>query len=201
MPKTRRRAVFRPNRLDTKDAMQHLRAPAGGNRLRTPRPGPPPAARPRSTTVGPSGRVELPQARGRAVRRMLTLTLWIGIAISVWLWWTNTPPGSVEGVPAKLVEAGRITGMLGGYLLLVQILLMSRVGWLERWVGANELMALHRDNGALLTVVVVGHVGLIIIGYAGMEQTSLVHETLTMWNTYEDMISAFVATGILVGVA
>src|SRR5262245_16689551 len=153
MPKSGLRAVFRPNRLGSKDAMQHLGAPAGRpvdgttDQLQAPRPAPvvgpvpPPAAHSRSTTVGPYGRVRRPPARGRAVRRLLTLTLWVGIAVSFWLWWANTPAGTVNSVSEALVEAGRITGMLGGYLLLVQILLMSRVGWVERWVGANELMA------------------------------------------------------------
>src|SRR5262249_33049839 len=59
----------------------------------------------------------------------------------------------------------------------------------------------HRDNGALLTMVVLGHVALIVVGYASMDETSVTDETWTLLTTYEDMISAFVATGILVGIA
>jgi len=60
----------------------------------------------------------------------LLLAFWFGLLLGVWLWWHDTPPGSVDSTAAALVEAGRITGMVGGYALLVQVLLMSRVGWL-----------------------------------------------------------------------
>jgi hypothetical protein len=43
--------------------------------------------------------------------------------------------GSLEGLGAELTAAGRVTGLLGGYLLLVEVALMSRVPWLERRIG------------------------------------------------------------------
>jgi predicted ferric reductase len=131
---------------------------------------------------------------------LLVLAFWIGLLVGLWLWWSDTPAGSVDGTGAALVEAGRITGMIGGYVLLVQILLMSRVGWLERRVGANELLGWHRDLGGLLVVTVLAHVALITLGYASLEESSVLNETWALLTTYEDMISAFVATGLLVGI-
>lgn len=131
---------------------------------------------------------------------MLVLAFWGVLAAGLALWWVNTPAGSVDSVATGLVEIGRITGLVGGYLLLVQTLFMSRVGWLERHVGANELMGLHRDIGAAVVFVVLLHVATITVGYAGMDDSSVLHEAWTILTTYEDLISAFVATGILVGV-
>ncbi len=136
----------------------------------------------------------------RSARRVLVLTFWTGLAIGLWLWWTNTPAGSVDGTGAALVEAGRVTGMIGGYALLIQILLMSRVAWLERYVGANDLLAWHRDLGATLVVMVLAHAELITLGYVAMDQESIVHEVWMLLTLYEDMISAFVATGLLIGI-
>ena len=157
-----------------------------------------PDQRPGSTVVGTPALS--PPARGRGTRRLLVLAGWVGLGVSVWLWFANTPPGSVDGTAAMLVEAGRITGLIAGYVLLVQVLLMSRVGWLERRIGGNELMGWHRDLGGLLVVMVLAHAALLILGYAGYDESSPIHETWSMLTTYEDMISAFVATGLLVGI-
>jgi predicted ferric reductase len=97
-------------------------------------------------------------------------------------------------------EAGRITGLVGGYLLLVQVVLMSRVAWLDRRLSANDLVRLHRDLGFYLVVVVLAHAALTIVGAAGLAGSSVFAETWLMLRTYEDMISATVATGVLVGV-
>jgi predicted ferric reductase len=123
-----------------------------------------------------------------------------GLIASVGVWWLQTPTGSVDSVGSGMVEAGRITGMVAGYILLVQILMMSRIGWLDRTISANNLLGAHRDLGMALVFVVLMHVALTIVGYASLSGVSWTSETVTMLTTFEDMLSAFVATGILVGI-
>jgi predicted ferric reductase len=144
----------------------------------------------------------LPVPPGRTAGRRLKhhLLFWSGLVVSLGLWWMNTPIGSVESLGVALTEAGRITGMVGGYALLVQVLLMSRVGWLDRRISANDLMLLHRDLGHIVIVTVLAHVALLVVGYAEFDEVSWLRETTTLLTTYEDMISAFVATGLLVGI-
>ena len=131
---------------------------------------------------------------------MLKFAFWAGLLTGVGLWWLGTPFGSVASIGDAMTEAGRVTGMVAGYVLLVQILLMSRVGWLDRRISANELLLLHRDLGGLLVIMVLAHAALLIVGYAYSDGSSILVETTMVLTTYEDMISAFVATGILVGV-
>jgi predicted ferric reductase len=139
--------------------------------------------------------------RYRTGNRLFFYTVfWFALAASVELWWVNTPSGSVSNPATALIAAGRVTGMIGGFVLLVQVLMMSRVAWLEAWVGAHELLIWHRALGGSLLVVVLAHAVLIVVGYASAARTSLAHETWSMLTTYEDMISAFVATGVLVAV-
>jgi predicted ferric reductase len=149
----------------------------------------------------PTARVVRPLARGRWARRWLTLAFWSGLAAGLWIWWSDTPQGTIDGTGAALIEAGRITGMIAGYFLLVQILLMTRVGWLDRRLSANDLIRLHRDLGTMLTVLVLTHAALLVVGYAESDGSSLFAETRTVVTGYPDMISALVATGVLVGVA
>src|SRR5258705_612239 len=159
-----------------------------------------PAPRSRSTTVGPQARYHRRPARGRRARTAIVLAFWLGLAASVSFWWFDTPVASVDSLGGALIEAGRITGMVAGYILVVQVLMMSRVGWLDRTISANNLLGAHRDLGLALIVMVLLHAALIIVGYASASGETWTDETTTMLMSFEDMISAFVATGILVGV-
>jgi predicted ferric reductase len=137
---------------------------------------------------------------GTGNRLFFVILFWFALAASVEVWWLDNPSGSVADAGSALVAAGRITGMIGGFVLLIEVLMMSRVAWLEQWVGAHDLLTWHRSLGGFLVVVVPAHAVLTIYGYALSAKVSAVRETWTMLTTYEDMISAFVATGILVGV-
>jgi predicted ferric reductase len=138
--------------------------------------------------------------RGNGARRMIIIGFWAGLVGSVALWWSGTPAGSVQDLGGGLIEAGRITGMAAGYVLLVQVLMMSRVGWLDRTISANNLLGAHRDLGFVLTVCVLAHVALTLVGYAKLSGISIAEQTTTMLTVFEDMVSATIATGILVGV-
>ena len=148
-------------------------------------------------------RGEGPQGPGRrrtGNRLFFYLIFWFALVASVELWWVNTPSGSVSDPASVLIAAGRVTGMIGGFLLLVQVLMMSRVAWLEVWVGAHDLLIWHRALGASILVTVLAHAALITVGYASAANTSVTHQTWAILTTYQDMISAFVATGVLVAV-
>ncbi|WP_243420684.1 ferredoxin reductase family protein [Micromonospora globispora] len=138
--------------------------------------------------------------RGPAGRRTLTALFWLGLVAAVLPWWLDTPAGSLAGTADALTAAGRITGLVAGYLLLVQVLMMSRLGALERWLGGERLSRLHRDIGATLLVAVLAHLSLIVVAYAGLEKKSILGEVGTLLSDYEDMVSAFVAAGIMVAV-
>ena len=151
----------------------------------------------------PAARVSPPPAlprRGPGGRRILTALFWLGLVAAVLPWWLQTPAGSLAGTADALTAAGRITGLVAGYLLLVQVLMMSRLGALERWMGGERLSRLHRDIGATLLVAVLAHLSLIVVASAGLEKKSILGEVGTLLSDYEDMISAFVAAGIMVAV-
>ncbi|SBT48928.1 Predicted ferric reductase [Micromonospora narathiwatensis] len=138
--------------------------------------------------------------RGPGGRRTLAGLFWLGLVAAVLPWWLDTPAGSLTGTTDLLTAAGRITGLVAGYLLLVQVLMMSRLGPLERGVGGERLSRVHRDLGATLLVAVLAHLALLVVGYAGLERKSVLGEVGSLLSDYEDMVSAFVAAGILVAV-
>src|SRR5215210_1441449 len=87
-----------------------------------------------------------------------------GAAASVLLWWHNTP--SVSGLGDWLTNAGRVTGLLAGYAVVVLVALMARIPPLERGVGADRLARWHAMGGRYTVGLVVAHGLLIPWGYA-----------------------------------
>jgi predicted ferric reductase len=141
-----------------------------------------------------------PRSAAAGNRIFVRIMFWVTLAVSVELWWVDTPSASISGAGGVLIAAGRITGLAGGFLLLAQVLMMSRVAWLEQWIGAHDLLIWHRSLGAFLVVLVPAHAVFLIFGYAAAGQASAAGETWLMLRTYPAMISAFIATGILVAV-
>ena len=55
--------------------------------------------------------------------------------------------GDREGVPGALAEAARLSGLLGAYLVLVELLLLARLPVLDRLAGFDRLTVWHRRLG------------------------------------------------------
>ncbi|WP_304528803.1 ferric reductase-like transmembrane domain-containing protein [Plantactinospora sp. KBS50] len=139
-----------------------------------------------------------PARRGATGPRLAVAVFWLGLVVSVLPWWYQTADGALDTTTARITAAGRISGLLAGYLLLVQVLLASRLPLLERLAGAERLGRWHRDVGATLLVALLSHVSLILVGYARLQQAGLLDELTVLLRDHEDMLSAFAAAGILV---
>ena len=65
----------------------------------------------------------------------------------VGLWLATGGPDDVHDLSSALTAAGRVAGLLGAYLVLVELLLLARIPLLERIAGFERLAAIHRVNG------------------------------------------------------
>jgi ferredoxin-NADP reductase len=152
-------------------------------------------------TVGlePRVRAPLPAAgHARLGPNPALAAIGIGALAVLALWWQNTP--SVHGLGDWLTNAGRITGLLAGYAVIVLLALMARVPALERGVGADRLARWHAMGGRYTVSLAVAHTLLIIWGYAVTAHSGLLSQTGTLLTTYPDVLMATVAAGLLVGV-
>jgi predicted ferric reductase len=121
-----------------------------------------------------------------------------GAVAAVGLWWFDTP--YVSGFGDWLTNAGRITGLLAGYSMVVLVALMARIPPLERGVGADRLARWHSMGGRYTVCLVVAHGLLIIWGYAITAHTNVVSQTSTLLLSYPDVLMATVAGLLFVGV-
>src|SRR5450432_4790991 len=135
---------------------------------------------------------------GAGVRPDLLLAgLTLGAALVVLLWWHDTP-ATIHTFGDWLTNAGRVTGLLAGYLIMILLLLMARVPALERGIGADRLARWHSMGGRYTVLLSVAHTLLIIWGYAVTAHESLVSQTGALLTKYADVMMATVALGLLV---
>jgi predicted ferric reductase len=99
------------------------------------------------------------------------------------------------------IALGELVGLYGGYLALIQLVLMSRSPWLEQVVGRDDLAAAHRWVGFVCVWLIVGHVLLTTIGFAIADGQNVVVEAWTLLTTYEFMLMAGVSLVLFIGVA
>jgi predicted ferric reductase len=123
----------------------------------------------------------------------------VGAAVVVGLWWRDTPVGSLHGLADELTAAGRVTGLLGAYLVLVEVLLMGRVGWLDRLIGMDRLATWHRRNGEYSITLLVAHTLFILWGYALTDHRGVLAESRTVL-AYPDVLAATAGLALFVGV-
>ncbi|HVX46764.1 MAG TPA: ferric reductase-like transmembrane domain-containing protein [Mycobacteriales bacterium] len=115
------------------------------------------------------------------------------------LWLHDTPP-VLSGLGAYLTAGGRIFGLLAGYAVVIQIVLMARIPVLERGIGADRLARWHSFGGRYTISLIAAHAALIVWGYAVTAHTGIVGQSVTLLRSYPDVLMATVAAGLFLGV-
>jgi predicted ferric reductase len=111
------------------------------------------------------------------------------------LWWHDT--AAVPGFGPALTAAGRLTGLLAGYVIVVLLLLMARIPAVEHGVGADRLARWHSLGGRWTVGLASAHTLLIIWGYAVTGHTGVVAQTSSLLLSYPDVLMATVGLGLL----
>jgi predicted ferric reductase len=106
------------------------------------------------------------------------------------------------GTPAAdLTALGQLTALLGTYVALVQIVLMSRSPWLDQLFGMDRLARWHRVLGFTCVNLICAHVVLTTVGYALGTGASIAAESWRLLTTFPYVLMATVGTGLLIMVA
>src|SRR3954454_22139265 len=102
-------------------------------------------------------------------RDLAGVLAWASMLVVVALWVTGgglhdvTDPLSAAG----LTTLGRLTGLISADLLLIQVILMARIPFVEQAYGQDELARRHRLVGFWSFNLMLAHILLITVGYAG----------------------------------
>ena len=122
-----------------------------------------------------------------------------GAALVIATWWRAAPPS--VGAGAALTDAGRLTGLLAGYVALLQVMLRIRLPVVERRLGTDSINDTHRLLGGYLIVLIVSHATLITAGYALAARSSVPHQLTTLVISYPYILWAVIAACLLIGIA
>jgi predicted ferric reductase len=83
--------------------------------------------------------------------------------------------------------------LVGSYLALIGLVLVSRISWVEKSVGHDRLVIWHRKLGPYSLYLITAHVHLVILGYAGVDQVPLAVELWRMILRFPWMLPAVIA--------
>lgn len=144
-----------------------------------------------------SGRLSTDVAsRSRRARGALAL-FWLNLVVvcGLFVFQGESNPFTVGGMWNTV---GRLTGLVGTNLILVQIILIARTPSIERAFGFDRLAKWHASLGRTAFSLIVAHVGFIVVGYSQVAQTSLLTQAISLPTSTRDMLMATVSFGLLI---
>jgi len=131
-------------------------------------------------------------------RDAVSLATWASLLIVAALWLRGGGATDLDSPTQTYLSLGRITGLVSADLLLIQVLLMARVPMIERAYGQDELARRHRLVGCTSFFLMVAHIVLITLGYAGQDARNAIVEAWRLTVDYPGMLLAVAGTACLV---
>jgi predicted ferric reductase len=133
-------------------------------------------------------------------RRKMRMGFHTAIAVSLVLlfigWW-NGSITELLSANDRIMAIGRFLGLLAGWSVVLEIILMSRIPFIERSFDLQEISDLHRLNGYMLLATISGHFAFLLVAYASPLHLSLWSQFIAFNSgQYEDVLWASIGTVI-----
>ena len=93
---------------------------------------------------------------------------------------------------------GGMAGLIGMYLALVQLLLISRIPQIERIFGQDGLLRWHRRLGQWPITLLGAHAVITTIAFAQASRTGVLHQFAVFLRSYPDMLAASVGLALMI---
>ena len=116
----------------------------------------------------------------------------------VGFWWFSSGFEITRNASDLFNGLGRVTGLLGTYLVLWQLLFMARLPWLEHAFGLERMAVLHKWNGYLAIGLLIGHAVFQTVGYQLGDGKDLIGQMADFIGSYQGLLAAIVALGLFV---
>ena len=115
-------------------------------------------------------------------------------------WWLSSGFEIMRTASDAFNGLGRVTGLVGTYLVLVQLLLMARIPWLERALGLEQMAVLHKWNGYLAISLLLAHGIFQTLGYQLGDGKDVFAQLADFINSYTGLLAAIVSLGLFIAV-
>jgi predicted ferric reductase len=124
----------------------------------------------------------------------------INAVVILGFWWFSSGLEITRNASDLFNGIGRVTGLLGTYLVLWQLLFMARLPWLEHAFGLERMAVLHKWNGYLAIGLLIGHGVFQTLGYQLGDGKDVASQLADFIASYQGLLAAIVALGLLVAV-
>jgi predicted ferric reductase len=121
----------------------------------------------------------------------------VGLGVSVGLALTAETRAEFAAAGGLATFLGSFTGLVGTYLALIMVLLVSRIPFVERVLGQDGLLRWHRWLAPWPISLLIAHALFITIGYAQAARAGLLHQAGELITQYPDVLIATAALGIM----
>lgn len=113
------------------------------------------------------------------------------LAVTAETWSQLQAPGGLA------TFAGSLTGLVGTYLALIMVLLVSRVPVVEHVLGLDGLLRWHRRLAAWPVSLLVVHALFITVGYAQAARSGLLRQAARLLTSYPHVLGATAGLGLM----
>lgn len=156
-------------------------------------------ARPRS--FAPTHPVDYRRTYARRARRadLLVVALWASGAAAAALFLASGGAGQFGSIAETFTSLGIVAGLVGTDFILVMLVLAARIPPIDRTIGHDRAIAVHRSLGKPALYLLLGHGGLLLVGYGmsqGLNPIAEIGPVLAL----PDMPLAFIGMGLMIAV-
>ena len=125
----------------------------------------------------------------------------LNVVVVAAMWVVHDGPGQLVGWAGWATGIGRLAALYGTLAILADLVLISRVPWLERRYGMDRLNLWHRWAGVAAVSLLVLHAVATTVGYAGTAVIGLWSQIVDFVMNYPNVLASIVALAVLVAVA
>lgn len=149
----------------------------------------------------PASSVDQRRKYARRARRadLLVMALWASGAAAAALFLASGGAGQFGSIAETVTSLGIIAGLIGTDFILVMLVLAARIPVIDRTIGHDRAIAVHRSLGKPALYLLLGHGALLLVGY-GMSQGYNPIAEIGPMLALPDMPLAFVGMGLLIAV-
>lgn len=136
----------------------------------------------------------------RAARAdLLVIALWASGAAAAALFLASGGAGQFGSVAESVTSIGIVAGLIGTDFVLVMLVLAARIPVIDRIIGHDRAIAVHRSLGKPALYLLLGHGALLLVGYGMSQGFNPIAEIAPML-ALPDMPLAFIGMGLMIAV-
>lgn len=122
----------------------------------------------------------------------------LGVLAIMGFWWHATGHLTVRTAYSINLAIGNVSGLLGAYAILWQVILLGRLTFLENAFGLERLTVLHKWNGYTALTLILIHTVTVTLAFGAADHFTFVHQLVNFMFSWPDILKATIATALLI---